>query len=298
MVGMSNILTFPWMVSKHGCVSFVTAYFITLVIVGYPMLLLQMGIGQFTSQGAAGCWEFAPLFKGVGYAVIYSNSIFLIRWLEQSIALSSLLYKYSTDQDTIFPDVFQSLRALENFISNKSQAANISQASSPVQSSDTILRENTDIVIFHILWMAIFLHAIRNIPTSGKISSVIFATLCTLLFYLTIQSLFYEGAFIGLQYAFRDTSLNLLNSELWFDAFSLAFSSLSLGSFNHMTTASFNHFNNLIPRETLLCILVDTAISLVSVFFVFCSLGQVTVITGFKIEIIEYLGTYLKGKFQ
>ena len=44
--------------------AFLVPYFFILIVVGFPMLLLEMGIGQFASLGPVSIWRFSPLFKG------------------------------------------------------------------------------------------------------------------------------------------------------------------------------------------------------------------------------------------
>ena len=296
MIGVRNVATFPRMLSRHGCVTFLTAYCITLFFMGYPMLLLHMVIAQFTSQGPGGCWEFAPLFKGVGYAILASDCFFGIYWL------GILMYYTSTQVIDLVNHADHGVQSYNKLMggilelkTNTSQIelkTNTSQMVNLVQSNtDNILREDYEIhiVIFLLYWLVIFLHVIPNVPTSGKITWFMVVTLCGLHLILTIRTLLLEGAFIGIQYAFRDTSFHLFNIMLWRDAMYVCFWSLNLETFNHMTAASFNHFNNIIPHETLLCMLMDTAISLVSVLFVFSNLGHLTVKSDFKMEYIEKL---------
>ena len=44
--------------------AFLIPYFICLVIAGLPLLILELGFGQFMSQGGITCWNLIPGWKG------------------------------------------------------------------------------------------------------------------------------------------------------------------------------------------------------------------------------------------
>ena len=46
------------------------AYSIMMVIIGFPLFLLECGIGQFSSLGPIALFKVSPLFKGVGFAMM------------------------------------------------------------------------------------------------------------------------------------------------------------------------------------------------------------------------------------
>ena len=48
---------------NSGC--FLIPYLICLVLAGAPILILEVSLGQFTSQGGITAWRICPLFKGL-----------------------------------------------------------------------------------------------------------------------------------------------------------------------------------------------------------------------------------------
>ena len=46
-----------------GC--FLIPYLICLVLAGVPILILEVSLGQFTSQGGITAWKICPLFQGI-----------------------------------------------------------------------------------------------------------------------------------------------------------------------------------------------------------------------------------------
>ncbi|CAN7984272.1 unnamed protein product, partial [Ixodes hexagonus] len=63
-VGLGNIWRFPKVLYENGGGSFLVAYTAMLVLVGYPLLYLELIIGQYTRLGPSGITRCVPLAKG------------------------------------------------------------------------------------------------------------------------------------------------------------------------------------------------------------------------------------------
>ncbi|KAL5291541.1 hypothetical protein ACFFRR_010758 [Megaselia abdita] len=59
----ANVVRFPRELDKNG-MEFLIPYLILLLLVGLPIVLLEISIGQFLGQGAAHTWRSSPIFKG------------------------------------------------------------------------------------------------------------------------------------------------------------------------------------------------------------------------------------------
>lgn len=75
-IGLGNIWRFPYLTFKHGGITFVLAYLWALLIVGMPMLLLELTLGQKMQRGSVGSLRgITPRLAGVGWAASFSGFI-------------------------------------------------------------------------------------------------------------------------------------------------------------------------------------------------------------------------------
>ncbi|XP_021698767.1 sodium- and chloride-dependent neutral and basic amino acid transporter B(0+) isoform X1 [Aedes aegypti] len=59
----ANVARFPRELQQHGS-AFLVPYVILLLLVGLPVVLLEISLGQFLGQGSAHMWRAAPFLKG------------------------------------------------------------------------------------------------------------------------------------------------------------------------------------------------------------------------------------------
>ncbi|KAJ8304359.1 hypothetical protein KUTeg_017942 [Tegillarca granosa] len=60
---------------KNGGGAFFIPYAIFLGLVGIPIFILELSLGQFSSQGPFTCWKYAPIFTGVGYGMFIVSAL-------------------------------------------------------------------------------------------------------------------------------------------------------------------------------------------------------------------------------
>ncbi|XP_053378687.1 sodium-dependent proline transporter-like [Mercenaria mercenaria] len=70
-VGLGNIWRYSYRCYTNGGGAFLVPYWITLLFCALPMLFLEMFLGQYFSTGPITVWSFSPLFKGLGWAMIF-----------------------------------------------------------------------------------------------------------------------------------------------------------------------------------------------------------------------------------
>lgn len=56
-------MRFPRELERHGA-AFLIPYFTILLLIGLPIILLEISLGQFLGQGSANSWRASPILKG------------------------------------------------------------------------------------------------------------------------------------------------------------------------------------------------------------------------------------------
>ena len=94
-IGLGNFLRFPYLVYKHGGVIFFVPYFIALLTVGIPMLLLELSLGQKFQRGNIGVFKsISPRAAGIGAGSVYS-AIMIIAYYSVVLAWSLFYFAMS-----------------------------------------------------------------------------------------------------------------------------------------------------------------------------------------------------------
>ncbi|XP_062062754.1 sodium-dependent dopamine transporter-like [Lepus europaeus] len=69
-VDLANIWRFPYLCYKNGGGAFLVPYLLFMVIAGMPLFYMELALGQFNREGAAGIWKICLLLKRVSFTVI------------------------------------------------------------------------------------------------------------------------------------------------------------------------------------------------------------------------------------
>ncbi|KAF2903521.1 hypothetical protein ILUMI_02667 [Ignelater luminosus] len=70
-VGIGNVWRFPYLCYRNGGGAFLVAYLVMVVVMGMPIFLLELVIGQYSGMGPDQAFaRIAPIFSGLGYCCI------------------------------------------------------------------------------------------------------------------------------------------------------------------------------------------------------------------------------------
>lgn len=91
----ANIVRFPRELNKHGT-AFLVPYLILLLVIGLPIVLLEISLGQFLGQGSAHIWRASPFFRGKFYHYIFIN-----KWLQIYNSARGMFTDWSIQQQLL-----------------------------------------------------------------------------------------------------------------------------------------------------------------------------------------------------
>ena len=247
-VGLGNIWKFPYLVGENGGGAFVLIYFVSVLLIGIPVMVSEFYIGRRTRSNVVTAFTLlkaSPMWKFIGYMGMVS-SLFI-------------LFFYSTVGGWVYSYAFKAL---------KGDFTNL--ASLPIDSATTIV-ENQFIstvggVYSPILWQGLVLLVISLILIAGvkngieRITKTLMPVLFALLILCSIRALTLSGAKAGLDFLFK-VDFSKVNSSVILSALGLAFFKLSLGMGTMVTYGSyFTDDNNLIHTSAKVA-LSDTLVS-------------------------------------
>lgn len=76
VIGIGNVARFPYLTFKHGGIRFILVYIYALFIIGIPMLVLELTLGQKMQRGSAGSMRgIVPRLAGFGYVASWSGFV-------------------------------------------------------------------------------------------------------------------------------------------------------------------------------------------------------------------------------
>ncbi|XP_071350440.1 sodium- and chloride-dependent neutral and basic amino acid transporter B(0+)-like [Trachinotus anak] len=313
-IGLGNIWRFPYIAYKNGGGAFLIPYFVTLFLCGIPLFFLENAIGQFCSQGPINMWKAVPILQGVGFSMFMVNTFVSIYY--NVIVAYSLYYMFASFQ---FPLPWSSCLswADTNCSNTPIVSCNVSgvlvtnwtQENTTCPSSDMITvsvqspseqywdrvalqrssgLDETGPVVWHLalcLLLSSLLVAaalIRGIKSSGKVVYFTATFPYVVILILMIRGVTLEGAQEGIEFYIGSQSnlTKLTEAQVWKDAATQTFFSLSIAWGGIGTLASYNNFHNNVFLDSIAVTLINHGTSVFAGFAIFSILGHMAHIYG------------------
>uniref|UniRef100_A0A8C5MT15 Transporter n=1 Tax=Leptobrachium leishanense TaxID=445787 RepID=A0A8C5MT15_9ANUR len=317
-VGLGNVWRFPYLAFKHGGGAFIIPYTIMLALVGLPLCILECSLGQFGSAGPIALWRLSPIFQGLGISMVLVSAAVAIYY--NVIIAYSLFYLFASFRSYLpWSECFKEF-ADEKCLNTTTDVCNVNLGNgsmvlmniSMVQGSNLSCfvdegmelpskqywdkvalwtssgLDETGKVVWHLAlclllaWILVGAALIKGIQTSGKV--VYFTALFpyAVLIILLVRGATLEGARDGIEYYIGQKSniTKLASGEVWRDAATQIFYSLSTGWGGLLALSSYNKFNNNSYMDSIVACVINCLTSILAGFTIFSIIGHMAYISG------------------
>ncbi|XP_073335294.1 sodium- and chloride-dependent GABA transporter ine isoform X1 [Pagrus major] len=292
-VGLGNVWRFPYLCYRSGGGAFLVPYLFMLVVLGIPLLYMELTVGQYTRRGPVHALAIVcPLLKGVGMA---SVAISFIMCTYYNVVITwALYYLFSSFQA---PLPWQNCNNTWNTPNCTSHATNSSYSSTASQEffkykmlEQTSGVEETGVIrweLFLILllaWILIYFCIFKGVKSTGKV--VYFTALFPyiILFALLINNAQLPGAVDGITFFIVPEWDKLLSVEVWVNAAAQIFNSIGIGFGSLLAMSSYNSFNNNVLKDTLTIAIINSLTSILAGFVIFSAFGYMSYLQGIPIS--------------
>ena len=256
-VGLGNIWKFPYLAGKNGGGAFLLLYVICLIIVGLPLMLVEILIGRTAQKNVVSSFREikpgSPWFL-VGFIGLLAG--FLILSFYSVVAGWSLEFLYQTAAGTYWFDgtISEQVRTdkvaaiFGNFISDYHRP-----------------------LMWHCVFMTLCIVVVACGVKNGIEfwSKILMPMLFGLVLILIARVYFLEGSGGGYAFLFSVNWEAIWNPKVVLDAMGQAFFSLSLGMGAMITYGSYLDPERSLPRSALFVVIADTAVALLAGLAIF-----------------------------
>ncbi|XP_068431327.1 sodium-dependent neutral amino acid transporter B(0)AT3-like [Clinocottus analis] len=277
-VGLGNVWRFPYLCQIYGGGAFLIPYLIALVFEGIPLLYLELAIGQRLRMGSIGVWNsISPLLGGLGIASMLAS---LLVGLFYNMILAWVLW--------YFFHSFQNPLPWSQCPLNDNLTGYNVECVKSTPSNYFWYRETLDItsdieingsvkwwlvVCLASAWSVVYICFIKGISSIGKAVYVTATFPYLVLTIFLIRALTLPGATDGLVYLFTPDWEILKNPQVWLDAATQIFFSLSVGFGGLIAFSSYNAEKNNCERDAVLVGVINSATSIYASIPIFSILG-------------------------
>ena len=249
-IGIEGFWLFPYLFYKNGGTAFLIPYFIVLIAVGIPMLFLEVSLGQFTSFSGLKSWNFYPLVNCLGIAttflIFYLNlcSTVPVTWvgyyLYSSITFGDFPWTVCESQPGLLCSPAGNDTRQRGTYGNlfwRNRVLGITSSLAEIGSLQIHLA-----ISLLVVWVFVYASILKGFQWTGKIAYVTAIFPYLLLIILFFVGVSVDGAWSGITYLLIPDFGMLWHPQIWIDATSQIFFSLSLGTGALQTLGSYNKF--------------------------------------------------------
>ena len=262
-VGLGNAWRFPGLAAKYGGGAFLFVYLLAMLVIGIPLLMMEISVSRYTRQGAPGSMRaMNRKTEGIGWLAV-SNGIGISIYYAAVFAWVILMFFMSFKFAKMTGDTEAASSLWADTIKTTGTTTGFKTISWPV------------LGCLLLAWAFAYV-CIRNGTTSvGKVVkfTVSLPVICLLI--MAVRGMMMPGAMSGFAKLFVPDWSALSDSNLWVDAVGQVFYSLSTSMAIMFAYGSFLDKNSNIAVDTLIIAFSDMLISILAGIVMFTTMAGV-----------------------
>ncbi|CAL8266615.1 unnamed protein product [Merluccius merluccius] len=286
-VGLGNVWRFPYLCYRSGGGAFLVPYIFMLVVLGIPLLYMELLLGQYMRRGPVQVLKnICPLLKGVGLA---SVAISFIMCTYYNVVITwALYYMFSSFRITLPWQQCNNTWNTPNCTSSPTNSSGAHTSTASQQFFNLRMLQRTGgleeagalrwelLLILLLAWTLIYLCIFKGVKSTGKV--VYFTALFpyVILLALLINNVQLPGAVEGIKFFVIPKWHMLLSVEVWVNAAAQIFNSIGIGFGSLMSMSSYNSFNNNVLKDTLTIAIINSLTSILAGFVIFSAFGYMS----------------------
>lgn len=274
-VGLGNIWRFSYLCYKNGGGAFLVPYFIALVAVGVPLMIVELGVGHKMLGSSPlsfarinrkweWCGWWAVIMAMFGIMLYYSV---VVAWCLNYVGFSATL-AWGNDPNAFFFSEYLKL------------------SGGPFEiGSISISILGALLAIWLMCWVIVYFGVEKGVERANKIFMPL---LVVLILVLVGWSVNLEGAAKGIAVYMKPNFALLKDPQIWIDAFSQIFFTLSLAFGIMIVYASYLPRKANLAKDAVIISIGNSLFSLIAGFAVFGTLGYMATVKGVPVsEVVE-----------
>jgi len=284
-IGYGNIWRFPALVYQYGGGAFFIPYGLALFLIGIPLLVLEITIGQYYQQGHMGAFgSINKRLRGVGLTSVL-NAWFVVTYYCALIAwtLNSFILSFGDLSESWGSGVGSAYTFFENEVIGMSTLTDN-------QFPTRIVWQNAIGLV--VGWLCVFLSIGFGVKVEGQLAYFTMGLPIIMLFGFLVRSVMLPGSEIGTTAYLGKFDLSVLTEkpDVWSTAVSQIF--FSIGVTFGVMTAFGSHCDQKEPAfaNAVIISLCNSAYSVVSGYAVFAALGYLSQLEGVPLDELPFAG--------
>ena len=259
-VGLGNAWRFPGLAAKHGGGTFLLVYLVAMLVMGIPLLMMEIAIARKLRKGAIESMRgIGKKFEPIGWAAT-SNAFVIVCYYSVVFAWVILMFVNSWR--------FSGMTG-----NNEAAAGLFFDLTKNTGSIGGTLIPGDMLVCLLVAWALIFF-CIRNGASSvGKVVKFTVFAPVVLLIIMAVKGCIMPGAVEGLKLLFVPDFSALADPSLWVDAIGQVFYSLSIMMAIMFAYGSYLCNDADIAADAMIIAFSDMAISVLSGIVMFSTMG-------------------------